>query len=363
MGEQRQAASARIQRASRPSGRSDAILEHVFDTSPEGLPGCGRDRAHALHASHGRTVTPMSESWDEVERAALVVLLRERPGKLTWPQIVAEVGERGSARAVLADAEPPDLFGDQESPSMQQALRDIAVWRASGFGFLTFLDDDYPAQLREVHEAPPILFHRGQLVPDETAVSVVGSRDASPEGLDIATSIANWMSNQHITVIAGLAKGIDTAAHTAALETGGRTVAIIGTGITKTYPAENRSLQEDIATKGLLLSQFWPDAPPRKQTFPMRNAVMSGYGRATVVVEASEVSGARIQARQAVAHGRPVILTHLVYDRTEWAQNLVGRPDVYVAKSAKHVTELVERVISHGSAVDELLDRVLASQP
>ena len=305
----------------------------------------------------------MSGPWDDAERAALVVLLRERPAKLSWPQIVAEVGERGSARAVLADAQPPDLFGDQQRPSVQQAARDIADWQARGLGLLTFLDDDYPAQLREIHEVPPLLFHRGRLVPRETAVSVVGSREASPEGLDIAASVAQWMSNERITIVAGLAKGIDTAAHTAALEAGGRTVAIIGTGITKTYPAENHKLQERIATEGLLLSQFWPDAPPRRQSFPMRNAVMSGYGRATIVVEASEVSGARAQARQAVAHGRPVILTDRVVERTDWGRKLVGRPDVYVAESAEHVTDLVQGVISHGNAVDELLDRVLVARP
>lgn len=308
-------------------------------------------------------MSPMSESWDDAERAALVVLLRERPGGLSWPQIVAEVGERGSARALLADAHTPDLFGSQESPSVQQAIRDIADWHARGLGFLTFLDDDYPPQLREIHEVPPILFHRGRLVRCDTAVSVVGSREASLQGLDIAASVAQWMSKEQIAVISGLARGVDSAAHTAALETAGRTVAIIGTGITRVYPAENHALQERIATDGLVLSQFWPGAPPRRQSFPMRNAVMSGYGRATVVVEANEMSGARIQARQALAHGRPVILTHLVVDRTDWARRLVGRPDVYIAETAEHICELVQSIISHSDAMDDLLDQMLVAQP
>src|ERR1700744_4410475 len=100
---------------------------------------------------------------------------------------------------------------------------------------------------------------------------------------------------RHVTVVSGLARGIDTAAHRAALDAGGRTVAVIGTGIGRVYPAENRGLQNEIADRGLLISQFWPDAPPQKHTFLMRNATMSGYGLATVVVEAGEHSGARAQ--------------------------------------------------------------------
>ncbi len=103
-----------------------------------------------------------------------------------------------------------------------------------------------------------------------------------------------------ITVISGLAAGIDTAAHVAALDAGGRTVAVLGTGINRVYPAANRELQERIACEGLVLSQFWPDAAATKKSFPLRNATMSGYGRVTIVGEAGETSGARIQARVCV---------------------------------------------------------------
>ena len=113
-----------------------------------------------------------------------------------------------------------------------------------------------------MHQAPPILFGRGTLVPDDPAVSVVGSRNASERGLAMAGGIARALAGQGVTVIAGLALGIDTAAHRAALVAGGRTVAIIGTGINRVYPAENRALYEEIAARGLLLSQFWPDARP-----------------------------------------------------------------------------------------------------
>ena len=153
--------------------------------------------------------------------------------------------------------------------------------RAAGLGFHTFRDDSYPAPLREIHQLPPMLFSRGALRPGETAVSVVGSRRASETGLAWARQLAKALAAADIAVISGLAAVIDTAAHTAALDAGGRTVAVLGTGINQTYPAANSALQERIARDGLVLSQFWPDAPPTKKSFPLRNATMSGYGRRT----------------------------------------------------------------------------------
>jgi DNA processing protein len=140
----------------------------------------------------------------------------------------------------------------------------------------------------------------------------------------MAADIARALVARKMTVVSGLARGIDTAAHRAALDAGGRTVAVIGTGIGRAYPAENHALQDEIASRGLVLSQFWPDASPDKRSFPMRNATMSGYGLATVVVEAGEKSGARIQARVAVEHGRQVILTDRVVARNTWARELLG---------------------------------------
>lgn len=302
----------------------------------------------------------MDRPWNEDERAALVALLRTRPSKLTWAEITAEITARGSAMVLWDELNPAGLFDraddpDGRSSALVEAAHDISRWRTSDFGFLTFGDEDYPTQLREIHEMPPVLFYRGALVPNEVGVSVVGSRQASARGLDIARSIATGLAARGITVIAGLAKGIDTAAHRAALEAGGRTVAVVGTGITNVYPAENRELQERIAREGLVLSQFWPDAPPTKHSFPMRNAVMSGFGRATVVVEAGEHSGARIQARKAVSHGRPVILTDLVVDTNKWPSDLLGRPGVHVAASTADIMSVVEKITDGPATVDSLL--------
>lgn len=303
----------------------------------------------------GPTLTHMGTAWTDAERVALVALLRTRPGGLKWPQITAEVDRRASALTLWNELHPLTLLdGDAEVPELAEASRDIESWQAAGLGFLTFLDDDYPAQLREIHDLPPVLFHRGTLVPGETGVSVVGSRSASTRGLDIARSIAAGLGDRGITVIGGLAAGIDTAAHVATLEAGGRTVAVIGTGINRYYPAENRDLQDRIAAEGLLVSQFWPDTPPTKHTFPMRNTVMSGYGQATIVVEAGEHSGARIQARRAVAHGRPVILTDLVVSANKWPGELIDRPGVYVAGSTAEAMSIIERITGGSAEIDAL---------
>ena len=156
---------------------------------------------------------------------------------------------------------------------------------------------------------------------------MVGSRKASPEGLAFARATASAVVAQGLTVVSGLAAGIDTAAHQIALEYAGRTVAVIGTGVERAYPAGNAALQERIAADGLVVSQFWPDEAPTKQSFPLRNAVMSAYGLATVVVEAGQTSGARIPARLAVEHGRPVILTRAVVAATSWGRRCSVAPE------------------------------------
>lgn len=309
----------------------------------------------------GSTLRRM-QRWDDVERATLVALLQERPDDLSWPAIAAEIIQTGSARAAWEALHTPTLLdsgGDLPEPILE-AARQVDGWRKAGLRFHTFRDDDYPAQLREIHQLPPILFSRGTVVPDETAVSVVGSRRASAAGLTAARDVAEALVAEGITVVSGLADGIDTAAHVAALNMGGRTVGVLGTGINRVYPPANRDLQEQIADRGLLLSQFWPDAPPTRASFPMRNATMSGYGRATVVVEAGETSGARIQARVAVEHGRPVILTDSLVKTTRWARELTHRPGVHVACGADGVLGIVRELVA---SLDDPTAELLAAQP
>ena len=296
------------------------------------------------------------------ERAALVALLRERPGRRGWAEITAEVLEAGSAVAVWERLVPPLLVSPPgEAGPLATAAGQIRDWADRGWRLLTILDEDYPARLRAIHQAPPVLFARGTVVRDDVAVSVVGSRKASPRGLDIAAGVAGELVARGVTVLGGLALGIDAAAHRAALGAGGRTVGVIGTGIDRAYPAPNRELQEQIAGRGLVLSQFWPGAAPQRHNFLMRNATMSGYGLATVVVEAGEQSGSRAQARLAVGHGRPVILTSLVVAGNDWARALVGRPGVHVASHLQAVLDVVDQLIGEPAAVGAALGRLAPS--
>ncbi len=328
------------------------MLEPVFD---DGSPPTGLH--DGLVGPYPGAVTA-----DRDEQAALVALLRARPDGLKWPEITAQVVEEGSASSLWDRLVPKTLLDELGANGpLQQAADDIESWRAAGLTFLTILDAEYPTRLAAVHQAPPVLFGRGQLLPADQAVSVVGSREASERGLQIADSVSRDLVREGVTVVAGLAAGIDTAAHQAALDEGGRTVAVIGTGINRTYPAVNAGLHKEIADRGLLLSQFWPDAPPQKQTFLMRNATMSGYGVATVVVEAGEHSGARAQARMAVEHGRPVILTDLVVERNDWARALVGRPGVHVASGRADVLRTIRGILSEDTAVSETLRELVSA--
>lgn len=294
-----------------------------------------------------------SEHGARRDRAALIALLKRRPHRMSTPEIVAEVSAEGSATSVWNRFAGSTLFG--EDPAVEEAAACLSEWHAQGIGVVAFLGSTYPVALREVREMPPVLFYRGKLRREDRAVCVVGSRTASERGRSVATTVARNLAERDVTVASGLAKGIDTAAHIGALEAGGRTVACIGTGVMEYYPPENRALQDRIARDGLVFSQFWPGTSPRRQNFPMRNAVMSGYGRATIIVEAGERSGARLQAKQAVAHGRPVILLDSVVEATQWGKNLIDRPGVWVVSSMRETMDVVEDVLDGSHSVEAQL--------
>jgi DNA processing protein len=303
---------------------------------------------------------PMSRSAEE--HAALVALLRAQPKGTPWSAVSEDVLGLGSAVTLWEAHTGDSLIRDPARDAvLSQARTDVEAWARDGLRMLGILDDQYPARLREIHQAPPFLFAAGTVLTDDRAISVVGSREASPRGLQLAGEIASALAGDGITVLAGLAAGIDAAGHRAALAAGGRTVAIIGTGITRYYPAANKDLQDEIARRGLVLSQFWPDGAPAGYNFLMRNAVMSGYGRATVVVEAGEHSGTRAQARMAVEHGRPVILTEQVVASTEWAKSLVDRPRVYRAATAADVLSFVHEILESDTSVDRLVTDLLTA--
>jgi len=280
------------------------------------------------------------------ESAALVTLLRT--GKRPFNVYADLVEGAGSAITVLEEERDPTLF-DTQPDELQATERQIAEWQDSGMRLLTILDDDYPENLRAVHDRPPLIFVAGRLTrQDERSIAVIGARRATPQGLDTTRAIAAHLAETGLTVASGLAEGVDTAAHTTALAHGGRTIAVIGTGLTRAYPPGNAALQNRIAARCAVVSQFWPDAPPTKRTFPMRNAVMSGLSLATVVVESGRASGARTQARLALAHGRPVLLHHSLLDR-EWARACAQLPGTHVIRTPEEIISTLERLTSAGA--------------
>ena len=169
-------------------------------------------------------------------------------------------------------------------------------------------DSSYPHLLSEICDPPTCLWTRGdRSILGPTAVAVIGARAASHEGLIAAGEIACDLARAGIVVVSGLARGIDSAAHVGALDGGGKTIAVLGTGIDRVYPAENDRLTERIAAHGLLLTEFPPGTHPEDWHFPRRNRIISGLSKAVVVVEAKEKSGSLITARLAADQGRDVM--------------------------------------------------------
>ncbi len=176
-----------------------------------------------------------------------------------------------------------------------------------GISLLTIEDSSYPEALRTIHDPPFLLYARGTLLPrDQAAVAVVGSRRMTHYGQEQARKLSFQLARAGFTIISGLARGIDTAAHEAALAAEGRTIAVLGSGIGKLYPPENQALADRIAENGAVLSEFPVLYIPDKQSFPLRNRIVAGMSRGLLVVEAPARSGSLITANQALEQGRAV---------------------------------------------------------
>lgn len=184
------------------------------------------------------------------------------------------------------------------------------VWdqtQAKDIQVLTWLDEAYPQRLKEIEQPPPVLYLRGELLPEDTwAVAIVGTRRVTPYGRQVTEEIASFLAANGITIVSGLARGIDSLAHSSALKAGGRTLAVLGCGVDRIYPPENRQLVEQMLERGALLSDYAPGTPPEASNFPPRNRIISGLSMAVVVIEAGKTSGALITAEFAADQGREV---------------------------------------------------------
>jgi DNA processing protein len=184
---------------------------------------------------------------------------------------------------------------------------DYSTLRAEGIDVITLAHNAYPDLLREVPASPPVIFLRGEItLSDRRAVAIVGTRRLSGYGREMARTLARDLARAGVTIVSGLARGVDGIAHTAALEAGGRTIAVLGNGVRTVYPHEHRGLAARIAAQGAVLSDFHPDAPPDGPNFPARNRLISGLALGVVVVEAPMRSGALITVDFAADQGRDV---------------------------------------------------------
>lgn len=258
--------------------------------------------------------------------AGLVNKMDERVYWLAWHNILAGQAQRfweiinyfESPKKAWFAAEKDFLFlrGMHRRDASKLLLRrqqtdltEVAAWLTDNrFSVLLFTDCQYPEQLKNIYDPPPALYVRGDAaLLARVSVALVGSRKATPYGLNVAEKLARELAGAEITVISGMARGVDTAAHRGAVSLGGATIAVLGCGIDVVYPRENEKLMYSIIDSGLVISEFPPGSPPEAWHFPVRNRVISGLSKVVVVVEAAERSGALITAHVALDQGREVM--------------------------------------------------------
>lgn len=327
----------------RQAGRGP--LPSLSDVSPIGVDSSSGN-VYSCERMFGASIMPSLS-----ERAAVLALTRATKGR--WYETAALIDRAKSAQAILGGdwrgfdpyeaALVRDLAGVADASELAKYRRLIEDLEGTGIRVVTILDNDYPQNLRAIYNQPPVLFVKGTLSSaDDRAVAVVGTRSASPEGLRQAHRLAHQLARRGVTVLSGLARGIDTAAHRGALSAGGRTIAVMGTGIDAVYPPENSTLADRIAARGALVTQFWPGTPPIAHNFPMRNVVMSGLSIGTVVIEASATSGAKMQARLALDHGKRVFLVESLVMSQPWAQRCAKQPGAIVVRSVDDIVDILD---------------------
>lgn len=245
-----------------------------------------------------------AEAWVRLHAAgvparALVKLLRA----FGTPEAVL-ASRPGQRQACVTPAAEKALAAGPDAERLAAALAWLAT---SGHGLLAWDDADYPAALLETGDPPPVLYTIGHAsLLRRPGMAIVGSRNATPQGCADAEAFARALSDAGLTIISGLALGIDAAAHRGGLAGKAGTIAILGTGPDRVYPARNRDLAHAIADRGLILSEFMPGTPPMPSNFPRRNRLISGLARGLLVVEATLSSGSLITARLAGEQGREV---------------------------------------------------------
>lgn len=240
-------------------------------------------------------------------------------GNVSFRQLVDSAG---SPRRVFATAE--EVLASRVGGKAARNIKDFADWEkadrevelanSSGVSVLKYTDPSYPQSLLNIYDFPPFLYVRGEILESDINVAVVGSRAASAYGRHVTDRLCRDLAFSGVTVVSGLARGIDAAAHRGALTARGRTIAVLGCGIDIVYPTENRDLYAEIPQSGAIITEFPFGAPPEARHFPARNRIISGLSLGVVIIEATEKSGSLITARTALDQGREVFAVPGIID-------------------------------------------------
>lgn len=238
----------------------------------------------------------------------------------------------------LKDDSVQNLLRRREYIDPEQELEKL---KNNNIDFICYYDTNYPQLLRDIYDPPPGLFVRGKLKPTGPAVAVVGSRKATAYGLKVAEQLGRDLAKAGVTVVSGMARGIDTAAHKGAMKAaGGYTIAVLGCGVDVVYPPENDKVMQEIISKGALISEFPPGSAPEPWHFPVRNRVISGLSQCVVVVEAGERSGALITADIALEQGRDVAaVPGNIYSRMSKGPNGLIKQGAKLVESVADILE------------------------
>jgi len=267
------------------------------------------------------------------------------------PQIAWGAPPEALRNAGLSDKVIENLIATRASDKLDLAWELIEM---QGISVMIQTDESYPKRLNEIDQPPPVLYKQGDFITDdEWSVAIVGTRRVTAYGRQVAENIAGSLARNGLTIISGLARGVDSIAHQAALDAGGRTIAVMGSGLDRIYPPENRHLAGQIRENGALISEFSPGTPPEASNFPQRNRLISGLSLAVIVIEAGQKSGALITAGFAADQGREVFaVPGNITSPGSVGTNRLIQNGAYPLLSAEQVLETLElsMVAEHRSA-------------
>ncbi len=267
--------------------------------------------------------------------------------------MICLVGKFGSAQAVL-DASVQELKKTEDvGEKVAHNIKNKVHWKIAqeqlrtaqerNIRICTFFDKDYPANLKNIYDPPPMIFLAGQIKPeDEKAIAIVGSRKASSYGRLVTEKLVGELASRGITIVSGLARGIDSISHQAALGAEGRTIAVLGSGLDVIYPGENKALAKMIEGSGAVISEFLLGTKPEATNFPKRNRVISGLSLGTVIVEAGPKSGALLTARHALEQNREVFAV----------------PGDIRSQGSKGTNDLIKQGAKLVSSVEDIIDEI-----